>query len=402
MNTLPDPTPLDANLAQALPDLIALRHDIHTHPELGLEEQRTAGLVAATLRSYGIEATEGVGGYGVVGTLRGNRPGQGAIGLRCDMDALALTEHTGLAYASRTPGRMHACGHDGHTTMLLGAARMLAAAPNFAGTVQFIFQPAEEGRGGAQAMLKDNLFERFPCDAVYGMHNMPGVPLGHFALRKGALMAGAGRWKVWFRGTGGHGGNSAHLSTDVTVALAFFIQSLQAIISRNVAANESAVISIGHLAGGSPDALNVMPAEVVVGGTMRAFDPKMQALLDRRIGEVAALAAATQGAAAEVELRWGAVPLLNHATETDAAIAAAARVAGTARVQADTTPITAGEDFAFMLREKPGAMIFLGNGAAEDGPVHGLHTPTYDFNDAALPVGIRYWVALVEQELGAI
>ena len=402
MNTLSDISTLDANLAQALPDLIAIRHDIHTHPELGLEEQRTAALVAATLRGYGLAVTEGVGGYGVVATLHGRRPGQGAIGLRADMDALALTEHTGLPYASSTPGRMHACGHDGHTTMLLGAARMLAAEPDFAGTVQFIFQPAEEGRGGAQAMLKDKLFERFPCDAVYGMHNMPGVPLGHFALRKGPLMAGAGRWKVWFRGTGGHGGNSAHLSSDVTVALAFFIQSLQAIISRNVAANESAVISIGHIAGGSPDALNVMPAEVFVGGTMRAFDGTMQGLLDRRIREVAALAAVSQGAVAEVELRWGAIPLLNHAAGTDSAIAAAARVAGAAQVQADTAPITAGEDFAFMLREKPGAMIFLGNGAAADGPVHGLHTPTYDFNDAALPIGIRYWVALVHQELGAI
>ncbi len=402
MSTIPDCAVLEANLTQALPELVALRHDIHTHPELGLEEQRTSALVAATLRSYGIEVTEGVGGYGVVATLRGRRPGQGAIGLRADMDALALTERTGLSYASGSPGRMHACGHDGHTAMLVGAARMLAAQPNFAGTVHFIFQPAEEGRGGARAMLKDGLFERFPCDAVYGMHNMPGIPLGHFALRNGALMAGSGRWNVRFRGTGGHGGNSAHLSTDVTVALAFFIQALQSIISRNVAANESAVISVGHVAGGSPEALNVMPAEVVVAGTMRAFDATMQALLDRRIGEVAQLAAASQGATAEVALYWGAVPLLNHAAGTDAATAAARRVAGAARVDADTMPITAGEDFAFMLQEKPGAMIFLGNGAAGDGPVHGLHTPTYDFNDAALPIGIRYWVSLVQQELGTV
>ena len=402
MNDEAGMTDLATRVAAALPDLIAVRHDIHTHPELGTEEHRTAALVAAALRSYGIETVEGVGGTGVVGTLRGRRPGQGAIGLRADMDALALTEHTGLAYASGTPGRMHACGHDGHTAMLLGAARLLAAEPDFAGTVQFIFQPAEEGRGGAQAMLKDRLFERFPCDAVYGMHNMPGTPLGHFALRDGALMAGSGRWRVWFRGTGGHGGNSAHLASDVTVAVAFFIQSLQTIISRNVAANESAVISVGHIAGGSPDALNVMPAEVFVGGTMRAFDSTMQALLDRRIAELAALAAATQGATAEVELRWGAVPLLNHAAQTVSAAAAAGRVAGTGQVDTDTARITAGEDFAFMLREKPGAMIFLGNGSADDGPVQALHTPTYDFNDQALPYGVRYWVELVTQELGTI
>ena len=402
MNDEASMTDLATRVAAVLPELIAVRHDIHAHPELGMEEHRTAALVAATLRSYGVETVEGVGGTGVVGTLRGKRPGQGAIGLRADMDALALTERTGLPYGSRSPGRMHACGHDGHTTMLLGAARLLAAEPDFAGTVQFIFQPAEEGRGGAQAMLKDGLFERFPCDTVYGMHNMPGTPLGHFAIREGALMAGSGRWRAWFRGTGGHGGNSAHLASDVTVAMAFFIQSLQTVISRNVAANESAVISVGHIAGGSPDALNVMPSELLVGGTMRAFDPPMQALLDRRIDELATLAAAMQGATAEVELRWGAVPLLNHAAQTVTAAAVAGRVAGAAQVNTDAAKITAGEDFAFMLREKPGAMIFLGNGSAEEGPVHALHTPTYDFNDRALPYGIRYWVELVTQELGAI
>ena len=393
---------VDARISQVLPEMTALRRDIHTHPELGREERRTSEIVAAALRSYGIATTEGVGGFGVVGTLQGKRPGQGAIGLRADMDALALTEATGLAYASAHPGRMHACGHDGHTAMLLGAARVLAAAPDFGGTVHFIFQPAEEGRGGALAMLRDGLFERFPCDAVYGLHNMPGVGLGRFALRKGAMMAGSGRWKVRFLGNGGHGGNSAHLASDVTVALAFFIQSLQAVISRNVPAMESAVISVGHVAGGSPDALNVMPAEVMVGGTMRAFDPAMQALLDGRSRELAALAAATQGAVAEVDLRWGTVPLINHPSQTDAAVQAAARSAGPAQVDAEAGAVTAGEDFAFMLRDKPGAMIFLGNGDAGDGPVHGLHSPTYDFNDAALPHGIRFWVELVTQELGAI
>ena len=336
----------------------------------------------------------------MVGTLTGKRPGQGAIGLRADMDALALIEQTGLDYASANPGFMHACGHDGHTTMLLGAARVLAADPDFAGTVQFIFQPAEEGRGGAQAMLADGLFDRFPCDAVYGMHNIPGIPLGHFALRPGPLMAGSGRWTVTFNGTGGHGGNSAHLASDITVALAFFIQSLQSVISRNVPAMESAVISVGHIAGGSPDALNVMPSQLVVGGTMRAFHPGMQELLERRIRELAALAAQSQGASAEVMLRWGAIPLLNHPAQTDAAAEAAGRIAKA--VDANTAAVTAGEDFAFMLRAKPGAMIFIGNGSADEGPVHALHTPTYDFNDAALPYGVSYWVGLVRQELGGV
>jgi hippurate hydrolase len=390
---------LEARLGNALPDLIALRQDIHTHPELGLEEERTSALVAATLRSYGINVTEGVGGYGVVGTLRGKRPGQGAIGLRADMDALSLTETTGVSYASSTPGKMHACGHDGHTAMLLGAAQMLSQGPDFAGTVHFIFQPAEEGRGGAKAMLADGLFERFPCDAVYGMHNMPGIPVGNFALRKGPLMASSGRWVVTFRGTGGHGGNSAHLSTDVTVALAFFIQALQAIISRNVAATETAVISVGHITGGSPEALNVMPSEMVIGGTMRAFNPQTQALLDKRMKEVAELAAATQGVTADVALRWGAAPLLNHDVQAEAAAAAAQRIVGEDNVDFNTKPVTAGEDFAFMLQAKPGAFIFIGNGDESDGPVYGLHTPNYNFNDAILPVGVRYWVELVQQAL---
>lgn len=395
-----EPDDTQDRIARHLPELVAVRRDIHAHPELGMEESRTAALVAERLRSWGLETAEGIGRFGVVGTLKGRRPGQGAIGLRADMDALAMTEQTGLPYASTVPGRMHACGHDGHTAMLLGAARALAEDPNFAGTVHFIFQPAEEGRGGAQAMLEDGLFERFPCDAVYGMHNMPGLPLGHFALRKGPLMAGSGRWVATFRGMGGHGGNSPHLANDLALAQAIFVQTLQGIVSRNVPALESVVVSVGHVAGGTREALNVMPAELVVGGTMRAFNPIMQALVERRIRELAELAAATQGATAEVSLSWNTIPLINHEREAEAMIAAGRAVAGEAGVNTETAPVTGGEDFAFMLKAKPGAFVFLGTGTGPDGTAHALHSPLYDFNDAALPHGVAFWVNLVRQELG--
>ena len=388
-------------IAPILPELIAIRKDIHAHPELGMEETRTAALVAARLRHLGIETTEGVGRMGVVGTLRGKRPGQGAIGLRADMDALALTEMTNLPYASQNTGKMHACGHDGHTAMLLGAAEILAKNRDFAGTVHFIFQPAEEGRGGAQAMLDDGLFERFPCDSVYGMHNMPGLPLGHFALCEGPMMAGSGRWKVRFRGTGGHGGNSPHLASDITIAQANFITALQSIVSRNVPALESVVISVGHISGGSVDALNVMPSEIVVGGTQRAFNPTMQKMLEDRIREVADFTARMQGATAETTIWWNAAPLINHARETAIMADTARGLVGDAAVDAKMTPVTGGEDFAFMLRAKPGAFVFMGNGSAPDGAVHALHTPLYDFNDAALPHGVAFWVNLVRQELNA-
>jgi hippurate hydrolase len=391
---------MPARIARHLPALTAIRRDIHAHPELGFEETRTAALVAATLRGWGLEVTEGVGRLGVVGTLRGRRPGQGAIGLRADMDALALTERTGLPHASVHEGRMHACGHDGHTTMLLGAAQLLAEAPDFAGTVHFIFQPAEEGRGGAEAMIADGLFDRFPCDAVYGMHNMPGIPVGSFATREGPLMAASGRWKVTFRGTGGHGGNAPHLASDITVAQAVFVQALQTIVARSIPASEGAVVSVGHIAGGAAEALNVMPSELLVGGTMRAFAAPVQALVETRIRDLADQAAAMVGATAETVLWWNTVPLLNHGRETQAMVAAARALAGEARVDAATTPVTGGEDFAYMLREKPGAFVFIGNGAGPDGPAHGLHTPDYDFNDAALPHGIGFWVGLVRQELG--
>ncbi|MBU6497338.1 MAG: amidohydrolase [Rhodospirillales bacterium] len=380
-------------------ELTAIRRDIHAHPELGMEETRTAALVAAKLREWGIDVTEGVGRFGVVGTIRGKLPGQRAIGLRADMDALAIREQTGLAYASTSEGTMHACGHDGHTTMLLGAARHLAEHRDFSGTVQLIFQPAEEGRGGAVAMLKDGLFERFPCDAVYGMHNMPGIPVGKFAIRKGPMMAGAGMWRVTFKGTGGHGGAAPHRATDATVALAHFILATQSIVGRNVPPMEPAVISVGHINAGALVSPNVMPSEVVVTGTMRCFNKAVCDLIDRRMTEMAHALAGAQGCTAEIVLDWVTTPLVNHDEQVDVAVAAAQRLVGAAQVESNTTPVTGGEDFAFMLEARPGAFIFLGNGVAEDGSYHNVHTPHYNFNDDIIPLGAAYWVGLVRQEL---
>ena len=386
-------------------ELAAIRQDIHAHPEMGLEEVRTAALVAAKLQEWGIETTTGVGGTGVVGVVRGTRPvgpsnRERAIGLRADMDALAIPEQTGVPYASKNPGVMHACGHDGHTTMLLGAAKYLANNRDFAGTVNLIFQPAEEGRGGAIAMLKDGLFDRFPCDAIYGMHNMPGFEPGSFAIRKGSMMAGGGKWRVVFRGTGGHGGATPHLATDVTVALAQYIMALQTIVSRNVSPHETAVISVGSIAGGSNQSSNVMPSEIEVTGTMRHFTKPIMDIIDRRMTDLAHALAAANGCTAEVEMGWFATPLSNADEQTDLAIAVASKLVGAANVDPDVRKTTGGEDFAYMMEQRPGAFIFIGNGLAPDGKLHNVHTPHYNFNDDIIPTGAAYWVGLVQQELG--
>ncbi|UFN46933.1 M20 family metallopeptidase [Roseomonas sp. OT10] len=382
------------------PELTAIRRDIHAHPELGLEERRTAALVAAKLREWGVEVADGVGVTGVVGTVRGTRPGQRAIGLRADMDALAIHEETGLPHASTTPGVMHACGHDGHTTMLLGAARYLAENRDFAGTVHLIFQPAEEGRGGAKAMIADGLFDRFPCDAVYGLHNSPGMPVGRFGTRHGAMMAAADSWYVTFRGTGGHGGSTPHLATDATVVLGHFLLALQTIVPRNVAASEMAVVSVGHVAGGSPISPNVMPAEIAVAGTARSYAPAVRDLLERRLGELAAAMAAAQGCTAEFRYHRGVPAVINADEQVGVELAAAASLVGEAQVDPDVRPSTGGEDFSEMMNRVPGAFMRIGNGVGPDGRFHGLHTPLYDFNDEILPLGAAYWVSLVRQELG--
>ena len=381
-------------------ELAAIRQDIHAHPELGMEEVRTSALVAKQLRDYGVEVAEGIGRFGVVGTIRGTRPGQRVIGLRADMDALQIPEATGKPYASTNPGIMHACGHDGHTTMLLGAARWLSENRDFAGTVHLIFQPAEEGRGGAKAMLADGLFDRFPCDAVYGLHNKPTLPAGQFATRKGPALAAADRFAVVFRGTGGHGGSTPHLATDITIVQAHFVLALQTIVGRNVAAVDAAVLSVGSIQGGSPVSSNVMPAELTVTGTSRSYTPAVRDLLERRIGELAQGLAAMHGCTAEVTYQRGVPALVNHVEQTDLAISAAAALVGDAAVETSFPPVTGGEDFALMLEARPGAFMFIGGGSGPDGTSPNLHTPHFDFNDAIIPMGVAYWVSVVDQELG--
>ena len=387
------------HLAERQEELVAIRHDLHRHPEMGFEESRTAALVAGKLREWGIGITEGIAGTGVVGTLKGRRPGQRAIALRADMDALPIQEATGLPYASANPGVMHACGHDGHTTMLLGAARHLAEDPDFAGTVHFIFQPAEEGLGGGRRMVEEGLFRRFPVEAVFGLHNEPGLALGRFGIRPGPMLANVDTWSVTFRGTGGHGA-VPHRATDPTQPMAAFITALQGVIGRNIPARETAVLSVGHVAAGDARAPNVIPAEVRLSGTGRSFRPEVREIMGRRLRELAESLAASHGCTAEVEYRHDYPALVNTAEHVALAAAAAGALAGDERVDASFPPITAGEDFAYMLQERPGAFMLVGNGVAEDGSFHHVHTPKYDFNDALIPIGAAYWVSLVRHALG--
>ncbi len=387
--------PVVNRVADLQPDIQAWRRDIHQHPELGYDEHRTAAFVAERLREFGCdEVATGLGGTGVVGRIRGRKPaGKGdvkTIGLRADMDALPIEEATGLPYASKSPGKMHACGHDGHTAMLLGAARYLAETRNFAGEAVVIFQPAEEGGFGAAAMIKDGLFERFAIDQVYGMHNGPGIPLGSFAIRPGPVMASTDAVNIRIEGRGGHAARP-HLSIDSVLVGSQLIVALQSIVSRSVDPLESAVVSMCEFHAGN--ARNVIPQTAELRGTVRTLTAEMRTLVEKRVREVVEGVARMTGAKIDLEYVRGYPVVVNHAAQTDFATKVAGDVAGHGNVR-EMAPLMGGEDFAYMLEKRPGAFIFCGNGDSA-----GLHHPAYNFNDEAIVFGTSYWIKLVENTL---
>jgi hippurate hydrolase len=369
------------------------RRDLHAHPELAFNEFRTADLVARELADMGIDVHRGLGKTGVVGTLsHGDGP---AIALRADMDALPVKELNAFAHCSRQAGTMHACGHDGHTAMLLGAARHLAANPCFRGTVHFVFQPAEEGEGGGRAMVEEGLFERFPCDAVYGMHNWPGLPAGTFAINHGPMMAALDTFEITVQGRGTHAAMPER-GIDPFTVVAQITLALQTIPSRVLSAMDSAVVSLTQIHGG--DAWNVIPDQVLMRGTVRCFSPDIQDRVEAALRTMCRSTAEAHGATATVVYRRGYPPTINSHEETDMAIAAARAVAGEGQVQIACKPSMASEDFAFMLQAKRGAYIWMGADGAQ--PSLPLHNPRYDFNDDTLGLGAAYWVKLVETVLG--
>jgi amidohydrolase len=386
--------PIIAELRDYQPELTAIRRDIHAHPELAFAEARTAELVAAKLAEFGVTIDRGLAGTGVIGTIRCGRS-PAAIGLRADMDALPIQELNDFAHRSTADGTMHACGHDGHTAMLLGAAKYLAATRNFDGTVHLIFQPAEEGGGGGRVMVEEGLFDKFPCDAVFALHNKPGIPIGHIAATPGPLLAASDRWDVRIKARGTHAAHP-HLGIDPFVIGAEIVLALQTIASRSLDPLDAAVVSIGFIKGGS--AYNVIPDELHIGGTARSLLPRVQDVIERRIGEIARGVAAVHGAEAETLYHRNYPPTINHPAETEFAAGVAAEICGVDGVIRDLPPSMGGEDFSFMLNARPGAMLWLGNGPGEGDRV--LHNARYDFNDAALPIGASFLARLAERFLG--
>ncbi len=369
------------------------RRHIHAHPELLYAVENTAAFVAEKLRAFGVdEVVTGIGRTGVVGLIRGKGEGR-TIGLRADMDALPLTEITGKPYASQTAGKMHACGHDGHTAMLLGAAKYLAENRNFNGNIAVIFQPAEEGGAGGDAMVKDGMMERFQIAEVYGMHNMPGLPVGHFAIRKGAIMAATDEFTVSIKGLGGHAA-MPHKTIDPIAIGAQIVSNLQLIASRSANPLKSVVVSVTKFNAGN--AHNVIPNDASFGGTVRTLDPEIRDLAEQRFKQIVTGIATSHGAEVEIEFQRNYPVTFNHADETDHAIAVAEEIAGAGNVIPNIDPMMGGEDFSYMLLARPGAFIFVGNGDSA-----GLHNPAYDFNDEAIAHGISYWVRLAEQRLNA-
>ena len=384
---------LSSSISNAMPELIAIRHDLHAHPELGLEETRTSAFIARHLESLGYEVTTGLAQTGIVGTLRNGTSGR-SIGIRADIDALPILEETGLDYASKTSGLMHACGHDGHTTMLLGAARALAERRNFDGTIHLIFQPAEENFGGAKIMMDEGLFEKFPCDAVFALHNEPGLPFGQFALREGPIMAAVDEARITVHGRGGHGAEPQE-TADPIVCGASIVMALQSIVSRNIHPMDPTVVTVGAFHAGS--ASNIIPerAAIVVG--IRSFEPAVRDELERRIRMIAEAQATSFGMRATVDYQRSYDATINHKAETDFVRDLAVRFAGADKVVDLARPFMGSEDFAYMLQEKPGTYFFLGSKVSHDDKP--LHHPAYNFNDDLLPIGAAFWTELAEAYL---
>jgi amidohydrolase len=382
-------------------ELTSVRRDLHAHPELSFHEDRTSALVADKLAGWGIEVHRGLAKTGVVGVVSGKKTGSGrGIGLRADMDCLPMHENNTFDHKSQNEGRMHACGHDGHTTMLLGAARYLAETRNFDGTAYLIFQPAEEGGGGGEVMVKEGLFERFPANEVYALHNWPGLPPGKMAVRAGPVMAATDEVQITVRGRGGHGA-MPHLAVDPVLAAAHVITALQSIASRNVSPIEAVVVSICSMATSQVGVFNVIPDHVKLVGTVRSFQRETRDLAERRVREIVTKTAEALGASAEVTYARGYPATVNSPRESQFAAQVGQRLFGAENVITEHEPTMGGEDFSFMLQERPGAYIFLGQGASHVNEAGGclLHNPNYDFNDEVIPLGAGYLAALVEEAL---
>lgn len=373
-------------------DMTAWRRQIHEHPETAYEEVKTSALVAAKLEEFGLEVHRGLAGTGVVGVLRGaGEPNGRTIALRADMDALPMQEDNEFAHASKVPGKMHACGHDGHTAMLLGAARYLAETRDFSGTVNFIFQPAEEGAGGGQRMVREGLFERFPCEMIFGMHNWPELPPGIIAVRPGPVMAGTDRFDITIRGQGGHAA-LPHLGVDPIVVGAQLILALQTLVSRSIPPVESGVVSVTRFEAGT--AYNIIPGEVKLAGTIRALTAEIRQRLEDGLRHMVETLPPVFGATAELAYHPGYPPTINHAEPSRIAAGIAERLVGADKVLQDAPPSMGAEDFSYMLNERPGAYVWIGQGGGQLGCQ--LHNTRYDFNDEILPLGASYWASLVE------
>ncbi|MFZ4711993.1 MAG: M20 aminoacylase family protein [Zwartia sp.] len=378
-------------------ELIALRRDLHANPEIGFQEVRTSGIVAGALEALGVEVHRGVGKTGVVGVIRGQRHDSGlSIGLRADMDALPIKEEGDVAYCSTVPGLMHACGHDGHTTVLLGTAKYLMQNRDFNGTAVLIFQPAEEGLGGAKAMVDDGLFERFPCDSIYALHNWPALPAGTIGINPGPMMAASDRWEVTVEGRGGHGAHP-YQTIDPIVVAAHIVTALQTIVSRNVHPVESAVISLGHIQAGSPTAPSVIPSRAHLVGTVRTFSDTVQKLVESRMRALIASVAEAFGATAELKYHRSYPATINSAQQANFLADVATDLFGAENVVRDLIPSMGSEDFSYMLQKRPGAYFRLGQGGAEQGRF--LHNAKFDFNDEVIPVGSALFAALVERSM---